>query len=176
MNGNFVELLAVGGKSNSLGRVNEIIEFVFNDKSRLDELYDCLFDEDAWIRMRAADALEKICRVHPDWLLPYVDRFSADLTSSSQPSIQWHLAQIYNQVDLTDGQKRFAIGWLKQLLSTPEVDWIVAANAMATLVQFTRDGSFSAAEMVSLLKIQQQHKSNAIIKRANKLLTELSAQ
>lgn len=174
MEQNFLEMLEVGGKSNSLGRVNEVIELVLGDRFRLEELYGCLFAEDAWVRMRAADALEKVCRVHPDWLQPYIDRFSEDLATSTQASIQWHLAQIYEQVDLTPEQKRFAIDWLKRLLSTKEVDWIVAANAMDTLVKFTRDGAFAADEMVALLKVQQGHKSKAVVRRADKLLGELA--
>lgn len=174
MHDNFLELLAVGGKSNSLGKVTDVIQLVLDDESQLDELYNCLFAEDAWVRMRAADALEKICRVHPDWLLPYIDRFTKDLSSSTQASIQWHLAQIYAQVELTHEQKEFAVNWLTQLLSTKEVDWIVAANAMDTLVQFTNDGSFSKSELIPLLKIQQHHKSNAVIKRANKYLEQFS--
>lgn len=172
----FAEMLTVGGKSNSLGRVNEVIDLVLRDKPRIDELYDCLFDDDAWLRMRAADALEKVCRQHPDWIVPYIDRFSTELATSGQASIQWHLAQIYAQVELTDSQKLFAISWLKRLLSTTQVDWIVAANAMITLVQFTKDGSFPMAEMSRLLKVQQHHTSNAVIKRANKWLAELSAK
>jgi hypothetical protein len=171
----FVEMLSVGGKSNSLGKVDEVIKLVLSDRSRLGELYDCLFFDDAWVRMRAADAFEKICRQHPDWLLPYIDRFPEGLAKSNQPSIQWHLAQIYRQVDLTTEQKSFAIYWLKQLLSTKEVDWIVAANAMDTLAQFTEDGSVSENELVALLKIQQQHKSKAVVKRANKLLEKLGS-
>ncbi|HSX06493.1 MAG TPA: hypothetical protein VLG92_02130 [Candidatus Saccharimonadia bacterium] len=174
MNEKFVEMLAVGGHANSLGRVNDVIELVLHDKSRLDELYDCLFDVDAWVRMRAADGLEKICRQHPDWLSSYINKFQDKLAISSQPSIQWHMAQIYSEVELTDKQKQLAISWLKQLLSTKDVDWIVAANAMDTLAQFTKSGSFAEAELILLLKIQQQHKSNAVIKRANKLLAELS--
>jgi hypothetical protein len=174
MGENFAEMLAVGGRSNSLGRVDEVIGLVLNEKSRLDELYACLFDKDAWVRMRAADALEKVCREHSDWLLPYLDRFSQELTTSSQVSIQWHLAQIYRQVDLTNEQKSFAISWLKGLLSSREVDWIVAANAMDTLAQFAQDGSFARPELITLLKIQQQHKSKAVVKRANKLLERLS--
>lgn len=169
----FTEMLAAGGHANSLGRVNEVIDLVLRDKSRLNELYDCLFNKDAWVRMRAADALEKICRQHPDWLLPYVDKIQDELAASTQPSIQWHLAQIYSQVDLTSEQKRLAAHWLKRLLSTKDVDWIVAANAMDTLVQFTRDGSFPVAEIIPLLKVQQTHKSNTVIKRADKLLAEL---
>jgi hypothetical protein len=175
MSESFAVMLAVGGKSNSLGRVNEVIELVLHEESRLGELYNCLFDEDAWVRMRAADAFEKVCREHPDWLLPYIDRFPDELATSSQPSIQWHLAQIYGEVDLTDEQKRFALQWLQQLLSTTEVDWIVAARAMDTLLQFTKDGSFSESKLIVLLKIQEQHKSKAVVKHTNKLLAQLTA-
>jgi hypothetical protein len=168
-------MLAAGGKSNSLGRADEVIRLLLSDQSRLDELYRCLFDPDAWVRMRAADALEKICRDRPDWLLPYVDRFPGELAVSGQPSIQWHLAQIYRQVALTKAQKAFAIGWLEQLLSNPGVDWIVAANAMDTLVHFVREDAVPSADVVPVLELQQRHKSPAVVKRANKLLRELQA-
>ncbi len=166
----FAVMLAVGGKSNSLGKVNEVIEAALREKSRLDELYNCLFNEDAWVRMRAADALEKVCRQQPSWLKPYIDRFADELAVSEQPSIQWHLAQMYGEIELSGEQKRFAINWLKQLLSSPEADWIVAANAMDTLMQFTKNGDFPKSEMLSLLNIQRQHKSKSVIKRAEKLL------
>ncbi|MBA3757510.1 hypothetical protein H0X09_01440 [Candidatus Saccharibacteria bacterium] len=175
MTESYAEILTVGGKSNSLGRTNEVIEQVLNNKNQLDELYSCVFNEDAWIRMRAVDALEKICRQHPDWLLPYVDKFQVELGSNGQPSIQWHLAQIYSQVSLSPEQKLNAINWLKHLLSNTDVDWIVAANAMQTLVQFTKDGSVPQKDTVSLLNVQQKHKSNSVIRRANKLLAELSS-
>jgi hypothetical protein len=174
MNEPFATMLVVGGKSNSLDRVSEVIAQVLDDKSRLSELYACLFEEDPWLRMRAADALEKVCREHPDWLTPYIDRFPDELTTSNQPSILWHLAQIYSEVDLTSAQKRFAINWLRQLLSTTEIDWIVAARAMDTLLQFTEEGSFPRAKMTALLKVQQGHKSKTVVKRADKLLAELS--
>lgn len=175
MSEKFTEMLRIGGHANSLGRVNDVLQVVLTDKSRLPELYNCLFDDDAWVRMRAADALEKICRVHPDWLVPYVDRFIADLAASTQASIQWHLAQMYAQVELTAEQKQAVIAWLKALLSTKEVDWIVSANAMDTLAAFTRDGSFPVAQLTPLLEVQKQHKSNAVIKRANKLFAEFSS-
>lgn len=175
MDENFSEMLQAGGHANSLGRVNEVIEIVLDDGSRLEELYACMFHEDAWVRMRAADAIEKVCRQHPDWLKSYIDRIASELSGSTQPSIQWHLAEIYRQVDLTEAQKTFAINWLKNLISTVEVDWIVAANTMTTLLKFTKDGSFSRTEMFSLLKVQQEHKSNAVKKRATRLLGELSS-
>lgn len=170
----FAEMLAAGGKSNSLGRAGEVVEKVLHDNSRLDELYNCLFDDDAWVRMRAADSLEKVCRARPDWLLAYIDRFSTEVATSTQPSIQWHLAQMYAEVTLTASQKRFAISWLKRLLSSSQTDWIVAANSMGTLAQFVREGAVPASELVTLLKTQQQHRSKSVVKRADRLLTEFA--
>lgn len=169
----FVQLLAVGGKSNSLGEAGAVVENVLHDPARLEELYACMFEEDSWLRMRAADSFEKICRAHPEWLEPYIDRLLGDLTKSTQPSIMWHLAQIFAQVRLDALQKAAVIAWLQNILSSKEVDWIVAANAMKVLVQFTRDGSVPATKTAALLRIQLGHKSNAVVRRAAKLLNEL---
>ena len=173
MNKQFSEILTDGGHANSLGRVDDVINAVLQDTSRLEELYGCLFHEDAWVRMRAADALEKICREHPDWIAPYIDRIQQELADSTQASIQWHIAQIYQQVELTDTQKKQAISWLKQLISTTEVDWIVSANAMDTLVVFSKDGSVTTDEIVQLLNTQTNHKSKSVVKRATKHLETL---
>ena len=169
----FADILAVGGKTNSLGRANEVIAVVLEDKQRLEELYQCLFNDDAWVRMRAIDSIEKICREHPDWLEPYVDKLNEEVASSDQPSIQWHLAEMYGEISLTDSQKQFAIEWLTGRLATTEVDWIVAANSMKTLVQFANSGLVRRAQVITLLKIQLRHKSSTVTRRATKLLQTL---
>lgn len=176
MNESFSTILAVGGKSNSLGRSDEIIQAVLQDRSYIEELYACMFSEDVWVRMRAVDVLEKICRQRPEWLLPYVDRFIADFHTSDQPSVQWHLAQIYRQVSLTDHQRKMIMRWLEVLGSTVSTDWIVAANTMVTLAQFTRAGYYPVNDLIKILLMQQQHASNAVNRRANKYLTEFLAQ
>jgi hypothetical protein len=173
MTESFADILAVGGSTNSLGRAGEVTAIVLEDKDRLEELYQCLFDDDAWVRMRAIDSIEKICRVHPEWLEPYTDRLNEEVAGSTQPSIQWHLAEMYGELALTDSQKQFAIDWLTQRLATIDVDWIVAANSMKTLVQFANDGLVRRASVITLLKIQQRHKSSTVIRRAKALLKAL---
>lgn len=170
----FAEIFSIGGKTNSLGRANEVIEIVLKDKRKLEELFSCLFVENAWVKMRAADSLEKVCRLHPERLLPYVDRLQDEAVLDPQPSIQWHLAQIYAQLGLTPKQKIKAINWLESLLSSTDVDWIVSANAMKTLVQFCIDGSVPVQDTISLLKIQKNHRSKSVVKKANKLLELIS--
>lgn len=171
--GKLVDILRIGGKSNSLGRADEVIYTVLADRSLLGELYESLFDSDAWVRMRAADCLEKICRTYPDWVEPYVVRMLDELTTSSQPSIQWHLAQIFGEVDLTDNQRRRAIVWLKRLLSTKDVDWIVSANVMKVLTQFYHDGFVARGELAPLFELQRHHKSNTVRKKAAYFLENL---
>ena len=171
----FEEILTVGGKSNSLGRTSEVITEVLADKHLLPMLYDCMFSEDAWVRMRAADAFEKVCREHPEWINPYIDKLQSELSNpAQQPSIKWHIAQIYTEVHLTNTQKHHALAWLTAQLASVEVDWIVAANCMQSLAYFTNNGDFTKDELLPLLKIQTHHKSNSIIKKANKLIDEFT--
>lgn len=166
----FENILAFGGKTNSLGRAEEVLESVLKDRSKLNELYSCLFNDDAWVRMRAADCLEKVCRVHPDWIEPHIDKIFTDLAGSTQPSIQWHLAQIFAEVDLTAEQTKQVIAWLKEHLSSTEVDWIVSVNSMKTLLQFYQGRLVPKQEIKSLFELQNQHKSKSVRKKAAQFL------
>jgi hypothetical protein len=172
----FAAVLAVGGASNSLGRTDEVVAAVVGDRRRLEELYGCLSEDDAWLRMRAADALEKVCRQHPDWLEPYVDRLLDHAGASSQASVRWHTAQILRQVDLTAEQARVAAAWLERVLATADVDWIVAAQAMETLVRFADDGAVPAERAARLLEVQRGHRSPSVVRRAERLLGRLGVQ
>jgi len=170
----FIEVLKDGGKSNSLGRSEEVLAEVLQNNNRLPELYDCISADDAWVRMRAIDTLEKILRIHPEWSKPFLDDIFTNLLVVDQPSIQWHLAQIFREVNLSEGQKVKATDWLSDLLSSTSVDWIVAANSMDTLVQFMDDELLSKSQLVNLLTIQLGHKSKSVVKRANKHLEALA--
>ncbi len=70
------ELLALleGGDRRSIGNVNAVIAAVEHDPSLIDVLFQGMLSEDPLIRMRAADAIEKITRKHLDWLQPYKEQ------------------------------------------------------------------------------------------------------
>lgn len=166
-------MLTEGGKKNSLGRAEEIVHIVLADQSRLDELYRCLFEDDAWVRMRAVDALEKVCRAHPEWLEPYVDRLLSDVAAIDQASIQWHLAEIFRQIHLSSLQRQQAIALMKHNIASKDADWIVASNTMETLAAFVSDGSVSVGELLPLLEVQKTHHSKAVVKRATRIFDQL---
>lgn len=173
MSETFVQKLAVGGKTNSLGRAEEVVREVLQDKSRLDELYDCLFDSDPWTRMRAADSLEKVCRIHPEWFEPYADRLLQEMGKSGQPSLQWHVAQMISEIRLTPSQQIGAAQWLEERLKDKNIDWIVASNAMVTLIRLMKDGVVPKNKVVSLIRGQLEHHSQSVRRRAAKLLAEV---
>lgn len=176
MKSNFAAMLAEDGKKNSLGRAEEVVQIVLADQTRLDELYRCLFEEDAWLRMRAIDALEKVCRIHPKWLEPYVEELLGEVASIDQASIQWHLAEMFRAIALSDSQLTRAIALMKQNISSNQADWIVASNTMETLARFAADGKLPRSELIPLLKIQQSHHSKAVVKRATRILDQFSGE
>lgn len=171
----FAEVLAAGGHTNSLGRSGEVLGLLRADPARLDELFACIAHDDAWVRMRAVDTFEKLVRGDPALGGPYVGRVLDELTRSDQPSVQWHVAQLLGLVALTAAQRREAVGWLTARVATTEVDWIVAAQSMATLVAFVGAGHVPAGDVVPLLEVQTGHRSASVRRKAFAFLDQLSA-
>lgn len=169
----FEEILAVGGHSNSLGRAGEVLRITQSDNSRLDELFSCISADDAWVRMRAIDTFEKLVKDKPALAQPYLPTIFSNLTKSSQPSIQWHLAQLFSEVELTAKERSEAIAWLKNMITTTEVDWIVSVNAMKALLLFHQNGFIAASDIVPVCKVQEEHASKSVRKKAAAFLSSL---
>ena len=171
----FVDILRVGGHTNSLGRSGGVLEAVRSDTERLDELFKCISADDAWVRMRAIDTFEKIIKDQPELVQPYLESIFDDLIKSEQPSVQWHLAQIFGEVMLSDNNRSRAIEWLEQRISTVETDWIVSVNVMKTLLNFYKIGYVTAGELNPLFRAQTNHSSKSVRKKATLFLQELTS-
>lgn len=171
----FAEVLRAGGHTNSLGRSAEVLDAVRADGSRLEELFACIADDDAWVRMRAVDGFEKLVREDPSRGGPYVGRVLDELTRSDQASVQWHVAQLLDLLALTDAERARGIAWLRARVATTDVDWIVAAQSMATLVALARDGHLGAEELAPLLEVQTHHHSASVRRKAAAFLDALGS-
>ncbi len=126
-----------GGRPNSLGRTDEVIDAVLCDRIRLEELFDCLGSDDELVRMRAGDALEKVCRVQPGWFDPYRRTLFEDVAKIDQASVQWHLAQILGHLDLSPDEYTLAKRILKGNLERSQ-DWIVLNVTMQQLFEWSK--------------------------------------
>ena len=169
----FAEILKVGGHFNSLGRAEEVLDLLRKDAARLDELFECISDDDAWVRMRAVDTFEKLVKQTPALATPYLNEILSSHTNSDQPSIQWHLAEIFTEANLNDEQQKQAIEWLKSRIDSVDVDWIVSVNTMKALLYFYELGLVDAQEIKSLFQIQTEHHSKSVRKKATLLMQEI---
>jgi hypothetical protein len=161
-----------GGAPRSLHGVDQVIAAVLAEPSALEALFECLFCDDSVVRMRACDALEKIARIRPELLAPFARRLLSDVADVDQPSIQWHLAQILTEIELTPQQRPAAIAILKRNLERYE-DWIVLNLTLQALAQFARDDPELRRELVPMLRRHQADTRKSVAKRATKLLAQL---
>jgi HEAT repeat protein len=167
-----IEQMLSGGDPRSLHGVDQVIAAVLADSSALEALFECLFCDDSVVRMRAGDALEKIARIRPELLAPFTRRLLSDVVDIDQPSIQWHLAQILTEIELTPQQRPRAIAILKRNLERYE-DWIVLNLTLHALAQFARDDPELHRELIPILRRHQADTRKSVTKRATKLLAQL---
>ena len=60
-----------GGDRRSIGRSNQVVGDVIADTKLFEVIFDGIMNEDPLIRMRCADAVEKITLLHPELLQKY---------------------------------------------------------------------------------------------------------
>jgi len=77
------------------------VKLVLSDPKRFPELFGCLWDEDPIVRMRAADAAEKITVTRPELLKPHKLELLGLLDEAEQIELRWHLALMAPRLALT---------------------------------------------------------------------------
>lgn len=125
-----IEALLSGNDLRSIGKVREIISLIRN-QGDFDELFSFMAHPDRPIRMRAADAAEKISLEHPEYLQGHVAELF-DLSSSAiDKEFKWHLAL---------------------LLSRPAFSKKEADRAWTILTEWARDKTNSRITRVNALE------------------------
>jgi hypothetical protein len=170
-----VEALLTGGDPRSLRSATIVIDSASRQPGRLAELVQCVFSPDEVIRMRASDALEKICRAHPGLLRPFVPRLLGQMSRIEQASVQWHLAQILTEVELDEAERAAAITILEHNLDTSG-DWIVTNLTLQALATFARTSPAARARLIERLHHYQDSPYKSVASRARKLLAEFGNQ
>jgi hypothetical protein len=73
-----------GGDRRSIGQVDEVVEQVLEDSSLFDVLFNGLLSDDPVVRMRSADAIEKISTQRPYLLQAYKSKLLQEVARSEQ--------------------------------------------------------------------------------------------
>jgi len=168
---NYLEKLA-GGDRRSIGRVDEFVEEELADTSIFRELFTGLIHQDEVIRMRTADAVEKISRQRPDLIEPYKEEIIYDISKIDQQEVRWHWAQIVPRLELNEDERLHVVGIL--ISSLDDQSKIVNTFAMQALADLIKDDRTLRPAILPLLEEKTRSGSPAVRSRGRKILHDLS--
>jgi hypothetical protein len=168
-----IPVLLRGGDRRSIGRSNDVARLVLRAPRRFGELIECLWSDDPIVRMRAADAAEKVSFVRPELLKRYKSELFGLLAEAKQIELRWHLAQMIPRLPLTQGERRRAAGTLQ--LHLEDRSSIVRTFALQALADISRGDSELRAAVRDMLERSLVRGTAAMKARARKLLKELKS-
>jgi len=120
-----------GGNRRSIGKSNDVVTRVLNDPALLDVVVSGMLLEDPLLRMRCADAAEKITAIHPAYLAPYKSVLLNTLSKCEQQEMQWHVAPMLARLPLSAREQKAVVNIL--IAQTNSRSSIVKTLAMQAL-------------------------------------------
>jgi hypothetical protein len=169
-----VRAMLSGGDRRSIGRVAEVVDLVEAYPHELPSLVLCLWDVDARVSMRAADALEKLSRTKPSLLQPNKGQFLGLLAETTKQEVRWHLAVMIPRLQLTDSDCRRVTKILQFYLE--DQSSIVKTSAMQGLADLSKQFAWLRPTVIDLVRSLSRTGTPAMRARGRKLLQELQCQ
>ncbi|MEZ5779422.1 MAG: hypothetical protein R3E44_13765 [Paracoccaceae bacterium] len=163
-----------GGDRRSIGQVSDVVAFVLDHPARLAVLIDGMTDKDALIRMRCADAAEKISVRWPAWFEPFREQLVRIAQDSTQQEVRWHMAQILPRIGLTPADRSKAVELLFDYLD--DKSRIVTVSSLSALADFAQGDASLVRKLVPLLKDFAASGSPAQRSRAKRLLDRMEME
>lgn len=89
------------GDRRSIGNADEVARKISSDKKLFAEVFDAMLSPEPLMRMRAADAVEKATREHPELLRPFKSRLFRQIALIEQQEARWHVALMLPRLKMT---------------------------------------------------------------------------
>lgn len=163
-----------GGDRRSIGRSEEVAAEVLADPSLFGELFQGMLHADPLVRMRAADAAEKITLAHPEYLQPFKEALLQEVAKIDQQEVRWHVAQMLPRLELSVEERQAALRILTSYLADKsKIVQTFSLQAMADLAE----GDQGLRELVMMILADaSQSGSPAVVSRVKKLQARLNKQ
>jgi hypothetical protein len=160
-----------GGDRRSIGRVDEVVAEVLNDPSLFEVVFHAMPGDDPIIRMRSADAVEKITAKHPEYLQPYKKKLIQQVAKVDQQEVRWHVAQMFPRLELSKEEQAVVVEILLDYLN--DKSKIVKTFSMQALADFAERDASLRPKVIQLLEELTTTGSPAMKSRGRKLLEKL---
>jgi len=160
-----------GGDRRSIGKVNEVVAAVRKKPDLFKDLVNGLFDENPVVRMRAADAMEKISLDNPQSLQPFKTELIRLAQQTQQQELRWHTAQMIPRLKLTPKERATVTDILFDYLN--DKSKIVVTFAIQALSDLALTKGDASARVIRAIEKLTRTGSPAIQSRGKKLLPKL---
>ena len=161
-----------GGDLRSIGRSEEVTAEVLAQPSLFPVLMEGIVSDEALIRMRAADAAEKVTARHPEWLVPYKDKLLSEIAAIPQQEVRWHAAMMFTRITWTEAERKQVASNLKSWLD--DKSRIVQVFSLQALADLSGQDARLKPEVIALIKKKMKTSSPSIQSRGRKLVRQLS--
>ena len=172
-------MLAVGRHRLDPGRSCEVADLVLSKPRKIEQLIECLWDEDPGTANRAADALERAANQRPKLAQPWKSELIGLMAEAKQNKLRWNLALLVPRLQLDVREARRAAAALRTYLddqsSLAHSGSIVKTAAMHGLATLTRHDPESISEVVEMLRILSRSGTPAMRARGRILLKQFEA-
>jgi hypothetical protein len=164
-------VLLEGGDRRSTGRSDRVAAAVSNDPRLLPKLISGLWSPNPLVRMRAADAAEKVTRKNPGLLTPYKKELLGLMTEATQQELRWHLAAMIPRLPLNATERQLAMSVLNGYLE--DRSSIVKTFALQGLVDLADADASIRSGVIDILRDATRNGTPAMKARGRKLLLRL---
>lgn len=161
-----------GGDRRSIGRSNEVAAEVLSSPALFSRVFEGLSDEDSIVRMRAADAVEKITAQRPELLRPYKRKLLAIAGRTDQQELRWHAALMIPRLQLSRKERAVVVDIFFDYLR--DRSSIVKTFAMQGLADLASKDSSLRTKILPLLEELTEIGTPAMRARGRKILRHLN--
>ena len=163
--------LLQGGVRRSIGRSDEVSAKVLENPRLFPTLISGLWHDDPLVRMRAADAAEKVTRQRPDLLVPHKKELLGLMAEAEQAELRWHLAVLAPRLPLNTKERQLVSSLLKSYLQDRHS--IVKTLALQGLANLAQTDPSLRMETKEILQQACKSGTAAMKARSRKLLKNL---
>ncbi|GAB4432861.1 MAG: hypothetical protein Fur0044_30390 [Anaerolineae bacterium] len=160
-----------GGDRRSIGRADEVVAEVLAEPALFPLLFEGMLSDDPLIRMRAADAVEKITAQQPGYLQPYKNQLIGPVAQVNQQEVRWHVAQMLPRLSLNNAELAQVVEILLAYLD--DSSKIVKTFAMQALADLAEQEASLRPQVIKIVAELAQTGSPAVQSRGRKLLRQL---